>query len=117
MKSTKKIVSLLLVLSLTAALLAGCAGGEKAQASETPAPASAGEAAAPAESGGKEPAEPAAKKHIKNLVVGTTSQPTDNSIMQQSSAVGKFNYNSITYANLFYPDSKGEMQPYFLTSY
>ena len=117
MKSTKKIVSLLLVLSLTAALLAGCAGGEKAQTSETPAPASAGETAAPAESGGKEPAEPAAKKHIKNLVVGTTSQPTDNSIMQQSSAVGKFNYNSITYANLFYPDSKGEMQPYFLTSY
>lgn len=32
MKSTKKIVSLLLVLSLTAALLAGCAGGESHQA-------------------------------------------------------------------------------------
>ncbi len=55
--------------------------------------------------------------HVANLVIGTTSQPEDTSIMSQQGAFGKFNYNSITYANLFYPDKNNDMQPYFLKSY
>ena len=77
MKSTKKIVSLLLVLSLTAALLAGCAGGEKAQTSETPAPASAGETTAPAESGVEEKQAPPAEEPAVNHVRDVTGREVD----------------------------------------
>ncbi len=55
--------------------------------------------------------------HIENLVIGTTSQPEGTSILTQQGSYGKFNYNSITYANLFYPDADNNMQPYFLDSY
>ena len=55
--------------------------------------------------------------HIKNLIVGTISQPEGTSILSQSGSLGKFNYNSITYANFFYPDENNDMQPYFLDSY
>lgn len=56
-------------------------------------------------------------KHVENLVVGTTSQPEGTSILSQEGSFGKFNYNSIAYANLFYPDKNNEMQPYFLKNY
>lgn len=55
--------------------------------------------------------------HIANLIIGTSSQPETTSILSQAGALGKFNYNSITYANLFYPDENNDMQPYFLKSY
>ena len=55
--------------------------------------------------------------HRENLVIGTTSQPEGTSILTQQGSYGKFNYNSITYANLFYPDADNNMQPYFLDSY
>lgn len=55
--------------------------------------------------------------HIENLIVGTISQPEGTSILSQSGSLGKFNYNSITYANFFYPDKNNDMQPYFLDSY
>lgn len=55
--------------------------------------------------------------HVKNLIVGTTGQPETTSILSQSGSLGKFNYNSITYANFFYPDANNDMQPYFLDSY
>ena len=56
-------------------------------------------------------------EHVKNLVVGTTSTLDTKSILSQSGSFGKFNYNSIVYANFFYPDENGNMQPYFLKSY
>ncbi|MDY3918318.1 MAG: ABC transporter substrate-binding protein [Candidatus Limivivens sp.] len=62
-------------------------------------------------------AEAAAGGHVENLVVGTTSAIETRSILSQSGSFGKFNYNSIVYANFFYPDENGDMQPYFLDSY
>ena len=56
-------------------------------------------------------------EHVKNLVVGTTSTLDTKSILSQEGSFGKFNYNSIVYANFFYPDENGNMQPYFLKSY
>ncbi|MFT3876130.1 MAG: ABC transporter substrate-binding protein [Propioniciclava sp.] len=54
---------------------------------------------------------------VENLMVGTFSQPSTNSIVSQDGALGKFNYNSITYANLFYPDQNFQIKPYFLKSF
>ena len=55
--------------------------------------------------------------NVKNLIVGTSSPPETNSIVSQNGSLGKFNYNSITYACFFYPDEQNNMLPYFLNSY
>ena len=104
---SKRIVCLLLAAALTMGL-AACGGTPAAQ---TPAPASAAPATqAPGGDAG-------AGGHIANLIVGTSGQPETTSILSQAGALGKFNYNSITYANFFYPDQNNDMQPYFLKSY
>ena len=55
--------------------------------------------------------------HVDELVIGTTKQIEALSILDQSGSFGRLNYNSVVYANFFYPDSEGNMQPYFLESY
>ncbi|SHH88564.1 peptide/nickel transport system substrate-binding protein [Sporobacter termitidis DSM 10068] len=87
--------------------MAACAGGTNNDGAGTSASPSAGESSAA----------PGEAKHVKNLIVGTSDQPATTSILSQTGSLGKFNYNSITYANLFYPDENNDMQPYFLKSY
>ena len=55
--------------------------------------------------------------HVDELVIGTTKQIEGLSILDQSGSFGRLNYNSVVYANFFYPDNEGTMQPYFLESY
>ena len=92
----------------TAAETETAAATETETAAESETTATEGETSAETESKGG---------HIENLVIGTTSQPEGTSILTQQGSYGKFNYNSITYANLFYPDADNNMQPYFLDSY
>lgn len=75
-------------------------------------------ACAPSGDGGSSPGSSATQgEHVQNLVIGTYSAIETKSIMSQSGAFGKFNYNSIVYANFFYPDAENNMHPYFLDSF
>ncbi len=103
---SKRLLCLLLALCLSLSLAACGGSGNTPAAPATGTPAT-GEPSTGSTAGG----------HIENLVVGTISQPETTSILSQSGSLGKFNYNSITYANFFYPDENMDMQPYFLKSY
>lgn len=107
-KMLKRGLGLLLAVSLIAGLAAcGSTAGTPGSSPTGTAPTSTATPGPSGEPGG----------HVKNLVVGTSSQPETTSIVSQQGSLGKFNYNSITYANLFYPNKDNEMQPYFLKSY
>ena len=119
----KRMVCLLLVLCMCLSM-AACGSKQESTQPEPqtadPAPATGDNAQDNAqENPGNSAEQPAstAGGHVENLIVGTTGQPETTSILSQSGALGKFNYNSITYANFFYPDEHNDMQPYFLDSY
>lgn len=114
----KRSIALLLVLVMVLATLAGCGSGNQA----TESAASTEAATAPASSTDAVPdetpaAEPAGKKHVENLVIGTTKQIEGLSIVDQSGSFGRINYNSVVYANFFYEDANKDIKGYFVTDY
>lgn len=110
----KKLLSLLLAVSMIAGLSAcgGSSDTDTAVDKQTEAVETETETDA-----SQEEVSSAAGQNIENLVIGTSSSIDTISIMSQSGAFGKFNYNSIVYASFFYQDENGDMQPYFLDSY
>ena len=57
------------------------------------------------------------KKHVENLIVGTTAANNTFNMTTQSDAFGRMNYNGLTQGNYVYRDANGDLQPYFFTSY
>ena len=92
----------LLAAGMAAALILGCVPAWNVSASETSVEAEA---------------ETASKKHVENLVIGTTSVNDTFNLTSQSGAFGRINYNCIANAYFAYTDENNEVQPYFLTSY
>lgn len=112
----KRLVALILSVLMLTALLS--AFGSEIKGQEIPDANQEGDSAGVTPNGQTETADQnAAPKHIENLVIGTTSEIDTLSIMSESGAFGKFNYNSIIYANFFFSDENNEIQPYFLDSY
>ncbi len=65
----------------------------------------------------EEAAQTVSRKHVENLIIGTTSVNDTFNLTSQSGAFGRINYNCIANAYFAYTDENNEIQPYFLTSY
>lgn len=92
----------LLAAGMAAAMVLGCVPAWNVSASETSVEADT---------------ETEGKKHVENLVIGTTSVNDTFNLTSQSGAFGRINYNCIANAYFAYTDENNEIQPYFLTSY
>ena len=48
------------------------------------------------------------KKHVENLIVGTTAANNTFNMTTQSDAFGRMNYNGLTQGNYVYRDANGD---------
>lgn len=109
----KKAICLLLSCVLLLGLFAGC-GSQSSGSTASTAAATAG-----AETTQEETAatEAAGKKHVENLVIGTTMANNTFNIVGQADAFGRTNYVNFCRANWVYEAADGSLQPFFFTSF
>lgn len=96
----KKSVSVLLALMLGLSVLSGCNGSSPREETKTELDVS-------------ENREVAEKKHVENLIIGTTAENNVFNALNQKDAFGRMNYNGLTQGNFVYRDGNNELQPYF----
>lgn len=53
------------------------------------------------------------KKHVENLIVGTTAANNTFNMTTQSDAFGRMNYNGLTQGNYVYRDANGDLPALF----
>ena len=109
----KKAICLLLSCVLLLGLFAGCGSQSSGSTASTTA------ATAGAETTQEETAatEAAGKKHVENLVIGTTTANNTFNIVGQADAFGRTNYVNFCRANWVYEAADGSLQPFFFTSF
>lgn len=109
----KKAICLLLSCVLLLGLFAGCGSQSSGSTASTTA------ATAGAETTQEETAatEAAGKKHVENLVIGTTMANNTFNIVGQADAFGRTNYVNFCRANWVYEAADGSLQPFFFTSF
>lgn len=109
----KKAICLLLSCVLLLGLFAGCGNQSSGSTASTTA------ATAGAETTQEETAatEAAGKKHVENLVIGTTMANNTFNIVGQADAFGRTNYVNFCRANWVYEAADGSLQPFFFTSF
>ena len=109
----KKAICLLLSCVLLLGLFAGCGSQSSGSTASTTA------ATAGAETTQKETAatEAAGKKHVENLVIGTTTANNTFNIVGQADIFGRINYVNFCRANWVYEAADGSLQPFFFTSF
>ncbi|MDY3781176.1 MAG: ABC transporter substrate-binding protein [Candidatus Faecousia sp.] len=109
----KKAICLLLSCVLLLGLFAGC-GSQSSGSTASTAAATAG-----AETTQEETAatEVAGKKHVENLVIGTTMANNTFNIVGQADTFGRTNYVNFCRANWVYEAADGSLQPFFFTSF
>lgn len=109
----KKAICLLLSCVLLLGLFAGC-GSQSSGSTASTAAATAG-----AETTQEETAatEAAGKKHVENLVIGTTMANNTFNIVGQADTFGRTNYVNFCRANWVYEAADGSLQPFFFTSF
>lgn len=105
----KRVVSVLLAAMMSMSMLAGC-GNDSENGGADAASASSAEAAS-SESG------ESGKKHVENLIIGTTAENNIFNALNQKDAFGRMNYNGLTQGNFVYLDENNELQPYFWKSF
>ena len=106
----KRALCLLLSSVLLLGLFAGC--GKQTTPETTAAAGTETTAAAETETTGEAP-----KKHVKNLVIGTTTANTTFNLYGQTDIFGRINYVNFCRANWIYEDENGDLQPFFFTSF
>lgn len=109
----KKAICLLLSCVLLLGLFAGCGSQSSGSTASTTA------ATAGAETTQEETVatEAAGKKHVENLVIGTTMANNTFNIVGQADAFGRTNYVNFCRANWVYEAADGSLQPFFFTSF
>lgn len=109
----KKAICLLLSCVLLLGLFAGCGSQSSGSTASTTA------ATAGAETTQEETAatEAAGKKHVENLVIGTTMANNTFNLVGQADAFGRTNYVNFCRANWVYEAADGSLQPFFFTSF
>ena len=109
----KKAICLLLSCVLLLGLFAGCGSQSSGSTASTTA------ATAGAETTQEETAatEAAGKKHVENLVIGTTMANNTFNIVGQADTFGRINYVNFCRANWVYEAADGSLQPFFFTSF
>lgn len=100
----KKSVSILLAITLSFSILSGCNGNSTKEngTSSVNTEKNQGEAE---------------KKHVENLIIGTTAENNVFNALSQKDAFGRMNYNGLTQGNFVYRDGNNEIQPYFWKSF
>ena len=109
----KKAICLLLSCVLLLGLFAGCGSQSSGSTASTTA------ATAGAETTQEETAatEAAGKKHVENLVIGTTTANNTFNLVGQADIFGRINYVNFCRANWVYEAADGSLQPFFFTSF
>ena len=109
----KKAICLLLSCVLLLGLFAGCGSQSSGSTASTTA------ATAGAETTQEETAatEAAGKKHVENLVIGTTMANNTFNLVGQADTFGRINYVNFCRANWVYEAADGSLQPFFFTSF
>ena len=109
----KKAICLLLSCVLLLGLFAGCGSQSSGSTASTTA------ATAGAETTQEETAatEAAGKKHVENLVIGTTMANNTFNLVGQADAFGRTNYVNFCRANWVYEAADGSLQPFFFTAF
>ena len=106
----KRALCLLLSAVLLLGLFAGC--GKQTTPETTASTGTETTAAAETETTGEAP-----KKHVENLVIGTTTANTTFNLYSQTDIFGRINYVNFCRANWIYEDENGDLQPFFFTSF
>ena len=109
----KKAICLLLSCVLLLGLFASCGSQSSGSTASTTA------ATAGAETTQEETAatEAAGKKHVENLVIGTTTANNTFNLVGQTDIFGRINYVNFCRANWVYEAADGSLQPFFFTSF
>ena len=108
----KKRLTLVLAVLMAVSLFTGCG----TSTTEPTAPTSPATSEQPAGSSTPAPTE-SVSKHVKNLVIGTTTTNDVFNLYSQSGAFGRLNYNCVANAYIAYIDNAKKIQPYFMKSY